>query len=99
MIAYSFNFYEAFIWFFVAGISFAYALSRPDKRQKILLLWTVPLWIAFGVSDFVEIQTGAWYRPWWLLAWKSVCVVTNGSLLIFYCIRAKHGGGVATKKR
>ena len=29
---------------------------------------------AFGISDFVEIHTGAWYRPWWLLAWKATCV-------------------------
>lgn len=32
--------------------------------------------VAFGVSDWVEARTGAWYDPWWLLAWKAGCVVT-----------------------
>ncbi len=89
MIAQSFNFYEAFIWFFVAGISLAYARKSKDRRQRIFLLWTVPLWIAFGVSDFVEIQTGAWYKPWWLLAWKGVCVIGNATLLGCYYARSK----------
>ena len=31
--------------------------------------------IAFGVSDIVEVQTGAWWRPWWLFAWKATCLV------------------------
>lgn len=35
---------------------------------------------AFGISDFVEIRTGAWYEPWWLLTWKTVCVLTIAGL-------------------
>ena len=31
--------------------------------------------IAFGISDVVETQTGAWWRPPWLLAWKAACLV------------------------
>ena len=30
--------------------------------------------MAFGVSDFVEMATGAWWEPWWLLVWKGICV-------------------------
>lgn len=30
--------------------------------------------VAFGISDLVEAQTGAWWRPWWLLVWKALCV-------------------------
>ena len=30
---------------------------------------------AFGVSDIVEVETGAWWRPWWLLVWKGLCIV------------------------
>jgi hypothetical protein len=31
--------------------------------------------VAFGFSDVVEIQTGAWWRPWWLLVWKGACLL------------------------
>jgi uncharacterized membrane protein HdeD (DUF308 family) len=30
--------------------------------------------ILFGLSDLIEARTGAWWCPWWLLAWKAVCV-------------------------
>lgn len=29
--------------------------------------------VLFGLSDVVEAGTGAWWRPWWLLAWKLTC--------------------------
>ncbi|MFP4103756.1 sensor histidine kinase [Coleofasciculus sp.] len=38
----------------------------------------------FGLSDIIEVQTGAWWRPWWLLVWKSLCVFSMGALLINY---------------
>jgi hypothetical protein len=31
--------------------------------------------LAFGVSDFVETRTGGWYTPWWMLTWKTICVL------------------------
>ncbi|MEM8874297.1 MAG: hypothetical protein AAGD32_08550 [Planctomycetota bacterium] len=60
------NLAEAGLWFAVA----------------LIVVWRWRLWgvaavlIAFGVSDIVETRTGAWYRPWWLLAWKTLCVVS-----------------------
>jgi hypothetical protein len=33
--------------------------------------------VVFGVSDFVEIFTGAWWRPVWLLAIKAACVAAG----------------------
>ena len=27
----------------------------------------------FGLSDYMELRTGAWWRPWWLLALKVGC--------------------------
>jgi hypothetical protein len=47
--------------------------------------------VLFGISDVVEVETGAWYRPWWLLVWKGVCVMVLGYLLITY-IREKRRG-------
>jgi hypothetical protein len=31
--------------------------------------------VPFGLSDLVESQTGAWWTPWWLFAWKALCVL------------------------
>ena len=31
--------------------------------------------IAFGASDVVEVFTGAFWRPWWLLVWKGACII------------------------
>lgn len=30
--------------------------------------------LAFGLSDIIESQTGAWWRPWWLLVLKGGCI-------------------------
>lgn len=59
-----FNAVEAGLWIVIAVI------VRVQWRG-----WALPIvLIAFGVSDVIEISSGAWYRPWWLLAWKVLCV-------------------------
>jgi len=67
------NHFEAGLWI-VIGLFFAVVgsrVSRPTNRRCCLL---AVVFIAFGVSDVVEARTGAWWRPWWLLAWKAACV-------------------------
>jgi hypothetical protein len=63
---------EAVLWFAVAGIVFA---KWRNPLAAIAL-------IAFGVSDLVETLTGAWWRPWWLLTWKTMCVVVLLGLVL-----------------
>gem|GEM_PF-3089523 len=38
----------------------------------------------FGVSDFVEVHTGAWWRPWWLLAWKGDCIFALAGIYVWW---------------
>lgn len=38
--------------------------------------------VMFGLSDVVEVRTGAWYQPWWLLVWKGVCLATIVAVLV-----------------
>jgi hypothetical protein len=38
----------------------------------------------FGLSDFVEMQTGAWYRPWWLCLWKTATVIALLALFVLF---------------
>jgi hypothetical protein len=40
--------------------------------------------VLFGASDLIEVRTGAWWRPWWLLAWKAACVFALIVLLVGY---------------
>lgn len=79
-----FNLAEGILWI-GTGLGFAVALcrSRADMRLKAAACL---LFVAFGISDFVEIGTGAWYKPWWLLAWKAACV---GGLLAVLVLRQR----------
>jgi hypothetical protein len=65
-----FNYGEAGLWFVIA---FVLALRLRMKRPW---RWLLPLAFAvFGVSDLIEVRTGAWWDPWWLLVMKAACVL------------------------
>ena len=80
------NLIEGIFW---SGVGFCFALSllapsvRPDKAVAAVTF------ILFGVSDFIEMRTGAWWTPWWLLAWKAACVVAMAALLWRYEHRSR----------
>jgi hypothetical protein len=68
-----FNIFEAFFWITV-GAGFLWMILRHAcKSVKVWTLATILLML-FGVSDFFEAQSGAWWRPWWLLTWKGLCL-------------------------
>lgn len=73
------NYAEAVLW----GV-FGLAAMFLGKSQTRYLLGLA--FIAFGLSDVVETRTGAWYDPWWLLAWKAACVL---ALVILGTIEAR----------
>lgn len=67
------NYAEAGLWAAFAVV----ALIKRTGRASWLLAAALLL---FGLSDIVETRTGAWYKPWWLFAWKALCVLC---ILIF----------------
>ena len=74
------NYAECCLWCAI-GVGFgiaAFRLSGKSRRDACIALVT---FILFGVSDYVEAHTGAWWRPWWLLVWKGLCILV---LLILY---------------
>ncbi len=76
-----FNLIEGILWIGIAaGLIHQ---SRSKKRFRGLLIGSAIAFFLFGISDFIEIQTRAWYRPWTLLALKVGCVV----FLIFQFFR------------
>lgn len=64
-----FNLCEGLLWLGIA-VGFAFVYRRHHENAD-LMAGAGLLFMTFGLSDFVEIQTGGWYKPWWLLAWKA----------------------------
>lgn len=60
-----------------AGLWFVIALVLAMRLQMGLpWRWLLPAAFAmFGVSDLIEVQTGSWWEPWWLLVMKAACVL------------------------
>ncbi len=72
-----FNYIESVLWFIIAMglLVHSFKLGKSDAYFKICLIASVAF-VAFGVSDIIEAQTGAWWRPFSLLVLKASCVVT-----------------------
>lgn len=83
------NYVEAAVWFI---FSIRYGLQAWRKRWPILLCrWNgiaAGLFFLFGLSDIVEVGTGGWWKPWWLLMWKGFCVV---GLAIWAWVNMRYG--------
>ncbi len=60
------NLVEGVFWI-ILGLCFLVAMLRPGN--KLTKAIACSNFILFGLSDFVEIHTGAWWKPWWLLYW------------------------------
>lgn len=65
------NYAEGVLWMVVGVVTLFVVRQRGAQRLAFGMLATL---VVFGVSDWVETTTGAWYRPWWLFVWKAVCV-------------------------
>lgn len=79
------NYAEAGLWG-VIGICFLIvAMAVPRNRGRCFVIGVT--FLAFGGSDIVEVQTGAWWQPWWLLLWKGVCVLVMLQQLVHHLRR------------
>jgi len=63
---------EAALWLVIA-LAMTVAAARGARIRFDCTIAAVAFAL-FGISDLVEAKTGAWWRPWWLLAWKAACV-------------------------
>ncbi len=67
------NWIESGLWS-ALGIGFALYSLRGAVEHRRRARMAAGVLVVFGMSDLVEAQTGAWYRPWWLFVWKAICV-------------------------
>jgi phosphotransferase system glucose/maltose/N-acetylglucosamine-specific IIC component len=81
-----FNFIEGIFWITVGVLVFIYSFKAKVLVHNIYYIGSVLL-IVFVLSDFVEIHSGAWWRPWWLLIWKGVCLAGFAVLGIYVLIK------------
>jgi hypothetical protein len=65
---------EGVFWIAIAGIVAVAGLRSHCGRRRLLAGIAAGLFVLFGISDFVEAQTGAWWEPVWLLVWKGLCL-------------------------
>lgn len=92
------NSIEALVWVtigvFLLSSSKKLAVNSPKKDVVFLGI----LFVAFGSSDVVEVYTGAWWEPWWLLTWK----ILNAIWLLYFTGKlyiAGRVGGHRNEKR
>jgi hypothetical protein len=67
------NLVEAALWFTVSLV-FVRKAIRAHARLRWVFLILAAAFVVFGTSDIIESGTGAWWRPWWLLALKATCM-------------------------
>ena len=77
------NYIEAGLWISI-GIAFTIAALRQTGPARKHCWIAAADFVLFGISDLVESQTGAWYKPWWLLVWKGLCLLVFAWLLMKY---------------
>ena len=62
------------VWWLVCGAVVGVKSLRAEPPHRGRGLLSAVTLVLFGLSDVVELQTGAWWRPWWLLVWKALCI-------------------------
>jgi cytochrome bd-type quinol oxidase subunit 2 len=84
-----FNALESGLWL-VMAVGCGLGSVRCADRYRRTLLVAAAVFLAFGVSDVLEIQTARKGMPWWLWAIKIVCVLTlAGCYLAYRRIRSR----------
>ena len=73
------NFIEAATWIGIAITLLVFSFKVASDARLLQVLSAS--FAAFGISDLIEIQTGAWWRPAWLLALKAACVLSFSGCL------------------
>jgi hypothetical protein len=80
----TFNAAEAGLWtlFAVLVANLGRRVRGLGPRLRVFLALA---FLAFGVSDLIEMSTGAWWRPPGLLAYKGACLlgIIIGGLLLW----------------
>jgi succinate-acetate transporter protein len=67
------NLIEAGFWFLVTVLLLVKAFRAGMALRRVFLVLSGAFFV-FSISDLIESQTGAWWRPFWLLLMKGACI-------------------------
>ena len=76
-----FNTVEAAWWLLVAVL--VAVEGHRSRRPRGLVIALTLAFVLFSISDVIEIQTGAWWRPTWLAVLKFGC----GGAIVLLALR------------
>ncbi|QDT43385.1 hypothetical protein Pan241w_34850 [Gimesia alba] len=79
------NLAEAILWISISCV-FLFRL-RHTKKNRDLSITCIIAFALFGVSDFIEVYTRAWYKPISLFILKACCVLAFVTVFIIYSRR------------
>ena len=68
------NLIEAAIWFAVS-LACSIRSLRGEGRLRVIFSLLAGTFFVFAITDLIESETGAWWRPQWLLGLKALCVL------------------------
>ncbi|MEK7413349.1 MAG: hypothetical protein AAB263_08525 [Planctomycetota bacterium] len=84
-----FNACEAVLWACFAVVFVVRAVIATGRMRRLAGIMALAF-IAFSISDVIEMDTGAWWRPIWLLVLKVSCVlVFIGGVIVYYRMRRR----------
>ena len=93
-----FNWIEGAIWMGVGSV-LAWKHRRWHKSNLPALVAAVAF-VLFGITDWIETQTGSWFRPTWLLVWNVGCVVALVACYVWHRReKRRSAGGMGTVTR
>jgi hypothetical protein len=69
------NLVEAVLWIAVA-LAFIVKAIKASRQLRRVFLFLAAAFVVFGTTDVIESETGAWWRPTWLLVVKVICVAS-----------------------
>ncbi|MBL9139901.1 MAG: hypothetical protein JNK85_28780 [Verrucomicrobiales bacterium] len=81
---------EAVLWL-AFSVSFGVMAYRGHGTRRRLWLMLACGFLVFSLSDVIESQTGAWWKPWWLLVMKTACIAVFLYGMLQYTALRKEG--------
>ncbi len=70
-----FNCIEIVLWS-VFGFTMLVKSRDSNPNQTHIFYLSSIAFFLFAISDYIEIQTGAWWNPWWLFVMEAACGIT-----------------------
>lgn len=85
----AYNLFETCLWSAI-GLGLLICACRPREKHRLFCLYGALSFAVFAASEVIEMHTGAWWKPLWLLALKASCTFFVAGL-VFWWIRIQGG--------